>query len=63
MQKKWFSEGAKVIIHGLEEDFGMQFSCRIGFLEKAKITHRKTSSMKGLPQRFGDLAYKKAGEA
>lgn len=57
--KKVVSEGAKVIIHGLEEDLGMQLVAELGS-EKARL-HIEDLSNEGSAQRLVDLAIKSWG--
>ncbi|WP_425637128.1 SDR family NAD(P)-dependent oxidoreductase [Algoriphagus yeomjeoni] len=58
--KKATSEGAKVIIHGLEEDLGAQFVSELG-RENARL-HIEDLAIEGAPQRLVDLALESFGQ-
>ncbi|MCE7056822.1 SDR family oxidoreductase [Algoriphagus sp. AGSA1] len=53
------AEGAKVIIHGLEKDLGIQVVSELG-AEKARL-HLEDLSNEGAPQRLVDLSIKSWG--
>lgn len=57
--KKVASEGAKVIIHGLEEDLGAQVVSELG-RENARL-HIEDLAIEGAPQRLVDLALESFG--